>query len=181
MQEKRRIDMKSITTKKLVITALFMALTMVSTMVIRIPLSFGYVNLGDVFVLLSVFILGPICGTIAAGIGSGLADLFGYITYAPGTLIIKSMMALVVWLIYTLLLKATNKKILAEIVGGIMGVFLMVCGYFLYELLFFTTAAVAIVNAPWNLVQGGIGVALSVIIMRILTATKALEKLNLHK
>lgn len=173
--------MKSITTKKLVMTALFMALTMIATMFIRIPLPLGYVNLGDVFVLLSVFVLGPICGTIAAGIGSGLADLFGYITYAPGTLIIKSAMALVAWLIYTLLLKVTNKKILAEIVGGIVGAILMACGYFLYELLFFTTAAVAIVNAPWNLLQSGIGVALSVIIMRVLTATKALEKLNLDK
>mgnify|MGYP003290306524 CR=1 FL=1 len=173
--------MKSITTKKLVMTALFMALTMVATMFIRIPLPLGYVNLGDVFVLLSVFVLGPICGTIAAGIGSGLADLFGYITYAPGTLIIKSAMALVAWLIYTLLLKVTNKKMLAEIVGGIVGAILMACGYFLYEMLFFTTAAVAIVNAPWNLLQGGIGVALSVIIMRVLTATKALEKLNLDK
>lgn len=173
--------MKSITTKKLVMTALFMALTMVATMFIRIPLPLGYVNLGDVFVLLSVFVLGPICGTIAAGIGSGLADLFGYITYAPGTLIIKSAMALVAWLIYTLLLKVTNKKMLAEIAGGIVGAILMACGYFLYEMLFFTTAAVAIVNAPWNLLQGGIGVALSVIIMRVLTATKALEKLNLDK
>ena len=173
--------MKSITTKKLVITALFMALTMVATMFIRIPLPLGYVNLGDVFVLLSVFVLGPIYGTIAAGVGSGFADLFGYITYAPGTLIIKSTMALVAWLIYTLLLKVTNKKMLAEIVGGIVGAILMACGYFLYETLLFTTAAVAIVNAPWNLLQGGIGVALSVIVMKVLTATKVLEKLNLVK
>ena len=173
--------MKTMTTKKLVLTALFMALTMVATMFIRIPLPLGYVNLGDMFVLLSVFILGPICGTIAAGVGSGLADLFGYITYAPGTLIIKSAMALVAWFIYTLLFKATNKKMLAEIVGGIVGAVLMATGYFFYEILFFTTPAVAIVNAPWNLLQGGIGVALSVIIMRVLTATKALDKLNLDK
>ena len=173
--------MKTLTTKKLVMTALFMALTMVATMFIRIPLPLGYVNLGDVFVLLSVFILGPVYGTIAAGIGSGLADLFGYITYAPGTLIIKSAMALVAWLIYKVLLKATNKKMLAEIVGGVVGAILMATGYFFYEILFFTTPAVAIVNAPWNLLQGGIGVALSVILMRVLTATKALEKLNLDK
>ena len=111
--------MKNVTTKKLVMTALMMALTMVATMFIRIPLPLGYVNLGDVFVLLSVFILGPVYGTIAAGVGSGLADLFGYITYAPGTLIIKSAMALVAWLIYKLLSKATGKEMLGEIVGGI--------------------------------------------------------------
>ena len=173
--------MKNITTKKLTITALFMALTMVATMFIRIPLPLGYVNLGDVFVLLSVFVLGPIYGTIAAGVGSGLADLFGYITYAPGTLIIKSAMALVAWLIYALLLKATNKKMLAEILGGVVGAILMATGYFIYEILFFTTPAVAIVNAPWNLLQGGIGVALSVIVMRALTITKAIDKINVDK
>ena len=173
--------MKNVTTKKLVMTALMMALTMVATMFIRIPLPLGYVNLGDVFVLLSVFILGPVYGTIAAGVGSGLADLFGYITYAPGTLIIKSTMAFVAWLIYKFLSKATGKEMLGEIVGGIVGALVMATGYFFYEIMFFTTAGVAIVNAPWNLLQGGIGVTLSVILMRVLTATKALEKLNLYK
>ena len=173
--------MKNATTKKLVMTALMMALTMVATMFIRIPLPLGYVNLGDVFVLLSVFILGPVYGTIAAGVGSGLADLFGYITYAPGTLIIKSTMAFVAWLIYKFLSKATGKEMLGEIVGGIVGALVMATGYFFYEIMFFTTAGVAIVNAPWNLLQGGIGVTLSVILMRVLTATKALEKLNLYK
>lgn len=165
-------------TKKLVLTALSMALTMVATMFIRIPLPLGYVNLGDVFVLLSVFILGPVYGTLAGGVGAGLADLFGYISYAPGTLIIKCAMALIAWLIYSLLLKTTNKKVLAEIVGGVVGAIVMAFGYFVYEILFFTTPAVAIVNAPWNLIQGGVGVALSVIIMRVLSATKALDKLN---
>ena len=173
--------MENATTKKLVMTALMMALTMVATMFIRIPLPLGYVNLGDVFVLLSVFILGPVYGTIAAGVGSGLADLFGYITYAPGTLIIKSTMAFVAWLIYKFLSKATGKEMLGEIVGGIVGALVMATGYFFYEIIFFTTAGVAIVNAPWNLLQGGVGVALSVIIIRVLKATKALEKLNLDK
>ena len=171
--------MQTVATKKIVMTALFMALTMIATMFIRISLPFGYVNLGDVFVLLSVFILGPLYGTIAAGIGSGLADLFGYAAYAPGTIIIKSAMALVAWLIYKLLLSATHKRTFAEIAGGIVGAILMAFGYFIYEILFFTTPAVAIVNAPWNLLQGGIGIVLSVIVMRVLTNTKTLEKLNL--
>ena len=173
--------MKSLTTKKLVLTALFMALTMVATLFIRIPLLLGYVNLGDVFVLLSVFVLGPICGTIAGGIGSGLADLFGYISYAPGTLVIKSAMALIAWLVYKLLAKATKKDIIGEIVGGIVGALVMAFGYFIYEILFFTTPAVAIMNAPWNLLQGGIGVVLSVLVMRVLVETKSLERLNLDK
>ena len=76
---------------------------------------------------------------------------------------------------------ATGKEMLGEIVGGIVGALVMATGYFFYEIMFFTTAGVAIVNAPWNLLQGGVGVALSVIIIRVLKATKALEKLNLDK
>ena len=170
--------MRNCTTKKLVLTALFMALTFVSTMFIRVPLVLGYINLGDAFVLLSVFILGPVYGTIAAGVGSALADLFGYITYAPGTLLIKTVMAIVAYLLYKLLLKATKKAMLAEIVGGVAGAIIMAFGYFFYEMLFFETAAVAIINVPWNLVQGAIGVVISTAVMRILSATKVIDKLK---
>ena len=155
-----------------------MALTFVSTMFIRVPLVLGYINLGDAFVLLSVFILGPVYGTIAAGVGSALADLFGYITYAPGTLLIKTVMAIVAYLLYKLLLKATKKAILAEIVGGVAGAIIMAFGYFFYETLFFETAAVAIINVPYNIVQGLVGVTIAVIIMRILKTTNLLDKLQ---
>ncbi len=173
--------MKKLTTKKLVATALFMAFTMIATMFIRIPLPLGYINLGDAFIFLAVFILGPVCGVIAGGMGAGLADLFGYIAYAPGTLVIKSVMALVAWLVYQLLKKSTKKAMLAEIAGGIVGTIVMALGYFIYETLLFTTVGVAVLNMPWNLLQGGVGVAISVAVMRVLTATKTLDKLSFYK
>ena len=173
--------MKKITTKKLVATALFMAFTMIATMFIRIPLPLGYVNLGDAFIFLAVFILGPVCGVIAGGVGAGLADLFGYITYAPGTLVIKSAMALVAWLVYQLLKKSTKKAMLAEIAGGVVGTIVMAVGYFAYEVLLFTTFGVALLNTPWNLLQGGVGVTIAVAVMRVLTATKTLDKLSFYK
>ena len=173
--------MKKLTTKKLVATALFMALTIVATMFIRIPLPLGYVNLGDAFIFLAVFILGPVCGVIAGGVGAGIADLFGYITYAPGTLVIKSAMALVAWLVYQLLKTATKKAMFAEIAGGIAGTIVMAVGYFVYEVLLFTTAGVAVLNMPWNLLQGGVGITIAVAVMRVLTATKVLDKFGFYK
>ena len=164
-----------------VVTALFMALTMIATMFIRIPLPLGYINLGDAFIFLSVFLLGPVCGTIAGGVGAGLADLVGYITYAPGTLVIKSAMAILTWLIYQILKNATKKTVIAEIAGGIVGTIVMAAGYFLYEVLLFTTAGVAILNMPWNLLQGGVGLAIAVAVMRVLLAAKIPEKLGLYK
>lgn len=88
--------------RKLVLAALLAALVCVATMVVQIPSPMqGYVNLGDCFVLLSGWLLGPWYGFAAGGIGSMLADIFlGYAHYAPGTLVIKGVMALVAALMY---------------------------------------------------------------------------------
>ena len=58
-------------TKKLVLAALMCALTCVATMVIRIPTpTMGYIHPGDALVLPCAFLLGPVPGALAAGIGS---------------------------------------------------------------------------------------------------------------
>ena len=60
--------------RKLVLAALLAALVCVATMVVQIPSPMqGYVNLGDCFVLLSGWLLGPWYGFAAGGIGSMLA------------------------------------------------------------------------------------------------------------
>ncbi|MGN1083913.1 MAG: ECF transporter S component, partial [Lachnospiraceae bacterium] len=75
---------------KMVLTALFTALVCVATIIIQIPSPMqGYVNLGDCIILLSAWLLGPLYGFFAGGVGSALADLLtGYSHYAPGTLVI---------------------------------------------------------------------------------------------
>ena len=58
--------------KKLILAALFAALSCVATMSIRIPTpgTGGYIHPGDAIVILSGVILGPIWGFLAGGIGS---------------------------------------------------------------------------------------------------------------
>ena len=64
-------------TKQIVTAALFAALACVATMVIKIPSPMdGYLNLGDCVVLAAGWLLAPGYGFLAAGLGSGLADLF---------------------------------------------------------------------------------------------------------
>ena len=84
-------------TKQIVTAALFAALACVATMVIKIPSPMdGYLNLGDCVVLAAGWLLAPGYGFLAAGLGSGLADLFsGYAAYAPATFVIKGLMALI--------------------------------------------------------------------------------------
>ncbi len=78
------------------LAAMFAALCCVATLVIQIPSPMnGYVNLGDCFVLLGAVYLGPVWGFLAGGVGSMFADIIsGYAHYAPGTFLIKGLMAL---------------------------------------------------------------------------------------
>ena len=63
-------------TQKIVIAALLAALTCVATMIIKIPSPLkGYLNLGDCIVLLAGWMLSPVHGFLAAGLGSALADV----------------------------------------------------------------------------------------------------------
>lgn len=89
-------------TKKLVIGALLAAFTTIATMIIKFPTpTFGYIHLGDSLVLLCGIILGPIGGALSAGIGSMFADIFsGYVSYAPATLIIKALTAMIAGFIF---------------------------------------------------------------------------------
>ena len=89
-------------TKQIAFTAMFAALILMATYVIKIPTPvIGYIHVGDCFVLLAGIFLGPVPGALAAGIGSGLADLLGgFPVWAPGTFAIKFVTALVAAGIY---------------------------------------------------------------------------------
>ena len=115
--------------RKLVLAALLAALVCVATMVVQIPSPMqGYVNLGDCFVLLSGWLLGPWYGFAAGGIGSMLADIFlGYAHYAPGTLVIKGVMALVAALMY----EKMGRTATSRIAGGVVVVLLTLRAVFI--------------------------------------------------
>ena len=88
--------MERLSTKKLVMCALFAALACVATMSIRIPTpaTGGYIHPGDAVVILCGIFMGPAEAFLAAGIGSCMADLLGgYFIYVPITFIIKGLVA----------------------------------------------------------------------------------------
>ena len=65
-------------TNKLVMTALMMCMIIVLTMFVKvpIPLTQGYVHLGDAMIFISVMLLGWKYGAAATAVGSGMADIF---------------------------------------------------------------------------------------------------------
>lgn len=155
--------------KKMIITALFLALTCVATLLIRIPTpaTGGYVHPGDAFVILCGVILGPGAGFLAAGLGSALADLFGgYVLYAPVTFVIKGLTALITALIFRTFHKKGFKPIAAVILGGAADIILVTGGYFIFELLLYGISAV--LSIPANLIQGASGLVLSAVLYPLL-------------
>ena len=159
--------MENSKTRKIVLTAMFAALCCVATMIIKIPSPLkGYLNLGDCIVLLSGFMLSPLYGFLAAGIGSALADLFaGYVIYAPATFVIKGVMALIAFYGFKLL----NSKAGAtpsRIISGIVAEIVMVLGYFVFEGFMYGFIESA-VNIPANAVQGVAGIIIGVILAKV--------------
>lgn len=178
--EKKLKDKKqsqSSQTKKLVIAALFAALCYVMTM-LSIPLPVvGYGNLGDCLVLLSGWLLGPLYGAAAAGIGSALADVtLGFGLYAPATFIIKALMAAVAYLVASLLSGRAQKiggRILSHATAAILGEVIMIGGYFIYECLIYDVAA-ATGSLLGNGTQAVAGAVLSIVLITIIRNNKVL-------
>ena len=166
--------------KTLVITALFIALTCVATIVIQIPSPMsGYVNLGDCLVLLSAWLLGPWYGAAAAGLGSALADILtSYAHYAPGTLVIKAAMALAAALIFQAAKKKGANSLVPQVIGGIAAEIIMIIGYFGYAALLLGKGLAAAASIPGNIVQGIFGILAAVLLAQLLEKSHALSRLN---
>lgn len=153
-------------------TALMAALACVATMIIKIPSPLkGYINLGDCIVLLSGWLLSPMWGFLAAGLGSALADILsGYVIYGPATFLIKGLMSLVAFYGYKLL-KDKCSNLASKIISGIAAEIVMLVGYFLFAGILYGFGP-AVVNIPANAVQGIAGVVIGIILMKIFEKTK---------
>lgn len=164
-------------TKKIVITALFAALTFCATFVVQIPTpTGGYIHIGDSLVLVSAWILGPLYGTLAAGIGSALCDLFaGYSMYIFPTFVIKCLMALVACVLYRVISKKAH-SVISRILSGICGGVVMVAGYYLVEATVMSYGFVgALQGVVLNIVQAVLGIAVATLISEIMSRIKSVS------
>jgi len=137
-----------------------MAAVCIGTMSIMIPMpsTGGYVNIGDSIVFLTSILFGPVAGMIAGGVGSALADLLsGYAHWAPFTLVIKGLEGLVVGL---LMKKGLSKsRILASTFAGSV---LMVTGYLFAGAFLEGSILVSLESVPGNMVQAAASMVIAV-------------------
>ena len=150
--------MKDQNIRRLVTAGVLAAATFLMTAFFRIPFGAGYLNFGDVGVFFAALLLPAGYAALSAGVGSALADLYGYPLYAPVTLVIKALAALVFGLLWHRL--SGKLRYLA-----FLSVLLIPLGYFVYELVVAGTFAWA--DLPWNLLQSVVGAALAFSIERL--------------
>ena len=160
---------------KLITASLLAALVCVVTMTVKVPSPLnGYLNLGDCLVILSGWLLTPVYGFLAAGVGSALADLFsGYVLYAPATFIIKGAMALIFFFSFKLMRKKLGSFV-GTIIGGILAEAFMILGYYIFEGFIYGFVASA-VNIPANAVQGCAGLILGIILIKAIEKTHIIQ------
>ena len=153
---------------KLAMASLFAALVCVATLtlVISIPATTGYFNVGETVIYTAALLFGPLVGGIAGGAGAAIADMIGFAQFAPGTLIIKGLEGAIVGFLNKKLQQRTRSFTLSATIAVIIGGLEMVAGYFIYEQLALGYPfAVALVEVPFNIVQMLVGLAVALPIM----------------
>ena len=163
---------KKINVKQMTLCGVLAALVFVLTYFpkVPVPVTGGYVHLGDGAIFLAVLLLGPL-GIPAAAIGSGLADLIGgYMLYVIPTVIIKGLVALVAWKLYR------KGSWVSAVVAFVLAEAVMVLGYFIFECFTSGAPAAAAAILP-NVMQGVAGVVLGLVCVAVTPRMEKMMKL----
>lgn len=155
--------MKNISTKKVVLNGVMIALVFLATIFTRIPgpVPPGYINFGDTVIMVTAILLGKNSGLIAGAFGSALADIVapGGLIFAPITFIVKGFEGYFIGKIAPIpkhklivddgdeenevavkkekkeLVKNKNKEYeIRKAIAIVIGAIIMVVGYFVAEL-----------------------------------------------
>lgn len=159
-------------TKLIVATAMLTALTTLATTFLKIPLPVGYIHLGDTVVVLAALLLPAGYACFAGGVGCALADVLGgYAAWAPWSLLAKVAMAVSIMIMSR---RALNKAELSTagktimVLGFVLAATLNIAVYYIAEGYMYGNWIAPAVGIPTNALQSIAGIALAVIINKML-------------
>nr|WP_300005953.1 ECF transporter S component [Tissierella sp.] len=160
-------------TKTITKVSILIALTVIMTIVIMIPIvgGNGYVNLGDMVIFISAMMLGGKWAFLVGGIGSFLADIFlGYTLYAPASFVIKGLEGFIA---ASLIKSKLGEKyrLISTLIAGVW----MALGYYIFEIFLYGPGP-ALLSVPANLIQGVVGALAANLVFKGLTAAKILKE-----
>lgn len=146
---------KSTSPGLIALVAVLIALTVVLTKVVQIPIpaSQGYWNLSDAATSFAAFAFGPLVGFVAGGVGTAIADLLSgpYAIWAPISLLAHGLQGAAIGLLARRT-RAIPQLIFAYAVGALV----MVVGYLLGGTIIKGLEA-ALAEVPFNALQAIVG------------------------
>ena len=152
------------------ISGILSALVFVITAYLHIPTYNGYVHCGDGLIFLAACVLPMPYSIIVGALGAMLADLLtGFAIWAPGSMIIKGLLAL--------LFTCKSNKILTKrnLVMLLPAALISTAGYYLYEALITGSFIASLSGIPGSIIQA---VASSIL---FIVAGLAMDKYNIKK
>lgn len=159
-------------TKLIVATAMLTALTTLATTFLKIPLPVGYIHLGDTVVVLAALTLPLGYACFAGGVGCALADILGgYAAWAPWSLLAKVAMVISVMLMSRRALSKTEVSAAGKtimVLGFVLAATLNIAVYYIAEGYMYGNWIAPAVGIPTNALQSIAGIALAVIINKML-------------
>ena len=151
-------------------SGIFSALVFVITAYLHIPTYNGYVHCGDGFIFIAACILPMPYSIIVGALGAMLADLLtGFVIWAPGSMIIKGLLAI--------LFTCKSNKIITKrnLIMLLPAALISAVGYYLYEALITGSFIASLAGIPASLVQAA---ASSIVYVALGTA---LDKYDVKK
>ena len=162
--------MKKHNVKLICMSGIFSALVFVTTAYLQIPTYNGYLHCGDGLIFIAACLLPMPYSIVVGALGALLADLLtGFAMWAPGSMIIKGLLAL--------LFTCKGSKILTKrnLFMLLPAALVSAAGYYLYEALITDSFIASLSGIPGSLVQA---VASSIVYVAI---GVAMDKYDIKK
>ena len=150
------------TARELCLTAVMTALVFLATFVPRIPIPLGYAHLGDAVIFLLALSIGRRDALIAACLGSALSDVLGgFLIWAVPTLIIKFVMADIVWRIAGRGAAGTIRIAAAFLASSVW----MALTYTAFGAALYASVAAGLASTPGLLMEGLVNTVAALIVL----------------
>ena len=151
------------TTKKICITAAFLALNVImSSSFLSIPVPGGHLYLNDSIISLAALVLDPISAFIVGGVGAFIGDFLFYPAPMFVSLVTHGLQAVVISLCARRMLK--NRPVTASAIGSAFGLLITVVGYTLGRAFIYGTPAYAVAKLPFQILQTAVGSAAALLL-----------------
>lgn len=152
---------KSLSTYRLCITAVFLALNVVMSS-FSIPVPGGHLYMNDIVICTAAILLDPFSAFVVGGIGAFIGDLLFYPLPMFVSLATHGLQAVVISLFSHHALK--KHPALASGIGVTIGAVIMVVGYSLGRAFIYSTPEYALLKLPYQILQAGVGAVVAMVL-----------------